>query len=370
MLPIALFACDKQTPEPTESESKSETVTQKPKATEEVAVGTPIDLLGNEDKIKIIGRYQSTLTGIACDFTASGIEFCGVMKGKVYVDVRCHSLTYFTVFVDGVRQNKRHEVKGGRNAVTLAVANFGETEGEHTVRILKQTESKFSLAEFRRITLDGELVAPPENKDLYIEFIGDSLSCGLGNLATPSTSSASTAKHEDGTYAYPFLTAEALGADYSIISQSGIGVADSWGDDIIDYYTKLSYSRDKDTLYDFSARIPDMVVINLGTNDYHLNEKFPEREVASRMKEETKELIKLIREKYGAEMPIIWAYDLVGNCMHDTVKEAIDELGGEGSGIYILKLTKNTGGGDGHPTKSGHVKAAEELTNFILSLGK
>ena len=56
--------------------------------------------------------------------------------------------------------------------------------------------------------------------------------------------------------------------------------------------------------------------------------------------------------------------------MYDTVKEAIDELGGEEAGIYTLKLTKNTGGGDGHPTKSGHVKAAEELTNFILSLGK
>ena len=217
MLPIALFAYNSQVPEPTESANESEEATQKPTATEEVIVGTPIDLLGNEDKIKIIGRYQTTASGIASDFTASGIEFRGVMKGKVYVDIRCHDLTFFTVFVDGVRQSKRYEVKAGRNATTLTVANFGETSGEHTIRVLKQTESKFSLAEFRRITIDGELSAPPENNELYIEFIGDSLTCGLGNLATPTTSSASTARYEDGTYGYAFLTAEALGADYSII---------------------------------------------------------------------------------------------------------------------------------------------------------
>lgn len=367
MLPLALFACNSQSNEPTESESESAKPTEKPTATEEVIIGTPIDLLGNEDKIKIIGRYQATVTGIALDHTASGIEFSGVMKGKVYVDIRCHAQTYFTVFVDGKRQSDRYEVKAGRKATSLCVADLGEIESEHTVRVLKQTESQYSLAEFRRITLDGELTSPPAEKDFYLEFIGDSLTCAMGNLANSSVASASGARYEDGTQGYAFLTAEKLNADYSIISQSGIGVADSWGDDIVDYYTKLTYSRDKDTPYDF-GRVPDMVVINLGTNDYHLNNKFPERDIAARMKDETKAFIELVRESYGEDMPIIWAYDLVGSCMYDTVKQAIDELGGESAGIYTCKLTTNTSGGDGHPNRAGHIKAAEELTNFILSI--
>ena len=60
MLPIALFACNSQVPEPTESANESEEATQKPTATEEVIVGTPIDILGNEDKIKIIPRLSNT----------------------------------------------------------------------------------------------------------------------------------------------------------------------------------------------------------------------------------------------------------------------------------------------------------------------
>lgn len=365
LMPLALFGCNGGG-EPTDTEVPTRAPTEKPKETEEKIMGTPISLKENIDKLKLHGRYTVTDSGIACDFVASGIEFTGVMKGEVYLEIKSSAEAYFTVYVDGYRRAKRYEVGGGRFAENIKIADFGDSEAEHTVKVLKQTESRYAISEFRTLTVQGELSAPPAYRDTYIEFIGDSLTCGMGNLGDNSiVSNAQTAKYEDGTHSYGFLAAEALGADHSIISQSGIGIAGSWFDPIGDYYTRLSYSRDRETAYGFE-RVPDLVVINLGTNDYYLNkDKDPAICTPEQVQQKTVELIELVRSSYGEQVPIVWAYDFVGECRYDAVKAAIDSLGGEEASIYTCKLPQNRGGAQWHPDKSGHSAAAEVLEDFI-----
>lgn len=319
--------------------------------------------------IKTLGRTTLLDTGIACDHSASGIEFNIAAEGDVSLNLYVQKkkelcdYTYLTVYIDGVRQEERFAVKEGYSKIVIASFDM---LSEHNIRVVNQTESNYTLTEIESISFTGELLEPPLEKDLYIEFIGDSLTCGMGNIGTNSSPNPQTSIWEDATLGYAYMVAEELDADYSIVSQSGIGIAGSWFDPLFDYYTKASYSRDKETEFDFSARTPDVIVINLGTNDYYLNkDKDPNMCKPAEVQQKTEEFIKLVRESYGAEVPIIWAHGLVGTFLYDNIKGAIDTLGGEAAGIYMCELPKNTGGAQWHPDVNGHKAAGEALLPAI-----
>jgi hypothetical protein len=58
---------------------------------------------------------------------------------------------------------------------------------------------------------------------MRIEFYGDSITCGYGNIAPTSWEDFSTST-EDGMQTYAFLTAEALDAECTVLAKSGIPV--------------------------------------------------------------------------------------------------------------------------------------------------
>ena len=362
-----------------ESEKKTEKDTNKKKPSNNKTEGddvvnddgtTSFNLSYNYRKVKMLGRTSVGDEGIICDHSASGIEFTGVMSGDVYVDLATNTIkngcttTYFTVYIDGERQPERFSVEP--TDTTLRVARFVE-EGEHTIKVVKQTESNYTICLMKAVRFVGTLLTPPSDKDLYIEFIGDSLTCGMGNIGTNSNQSdAQTPKWEDATQSYGYMVAEALNADYSIIAQSGIGIAGGWSNyPMATYYSAHSYTRDKETAQDFS-RVPDVVVINLGTNDHFINkDKSPDECKPEDVERMTKELITLVRQSYDVDVPIIWAQGMVGEFLLDRIYAAIDTLGGEDANIFTCSLPKNTGGAQWHPTVEGHEAAAEALIPVI-----
>jgi lysophospholipase L1-like esterase len=240
--------------------------------------------------------------------------------------------------------------------------------------VVKQTESNYTLLEIKSISLTGTLIDPPAQKELYIEVIGDSLTCGMGNIGENSSPNPQTPIWEDATQSYGYMIAEDLDADYTIISQSGIGIAGSWFDPLFDFYTKASYSRyKKDNNYDednaFYLRTPDIIIINLGTNDYFLNkDKDPNMCKPEEVQKMTEKFIKHVRDCYGKDIPIVWAYGFVGTFLYDNIKGAIDKLGGEEEGIYMIEVPKNTGGAQGHPTVDGHRAAADTLLPLVKEI--
>ena len=370
---------DKMTDKPTEkpTDKPTEKPTEKPEDDKKEEKPLKLDLGENYDMVKAIGRVSYSETGIYCDHSASGIEFTGMMKGNVVLEVETAGVkngcttTYFTVYIDGERQAERLSVEPGPRK--LKVASFDEM-GEHTIKVIKQTESNYTLLEIKSITLEGAIYDPPEDKELYIEFIGDSLTCGMGNIGENSSPNPQTPIWEDATQSYGYMIAEDLDADYSIISQSGIGIAGSWFDPLFDYYTMASYSRYKkdktfDEEYSFFLHTPDIIVINLGTNDYFLNkDKDPTMCKPEEVQKMTEQFIKHVRDCYGKDIPIVWAYGFVGTFLYDNIKGAIDKLGGEEEGIYMIEVPKNTGGAQGHPTVEGHRAAADKLLPLIKEI--
>ena len=382
MLPTALIGCNSGA-EPTEAptEAPTEKPTEKPTEPEEVKEGTTYEILDILDKLKVNGRYSKTDEGLACDNVGSGFEFQGVMKGKVYLSLRCnvspggrsHSTNaYFSVYIDGELQETRHRVTTGRNAVEFEIADLGDTEGEHHIRVVKQTEARYALAEYRTLTVDGTLGEAPAEKELYIEFAGSSLCCGMGNLGWPDmgVNPSQTAEYEDGTQGFAFLAAETLGADCSILGVSGMGLAKTWYPPLTfqDYYTASSYYRDDSVNHDFEAsRKPDLIVLNTGKNDWQLKGNLtpPTEEEFVKAVRDT---YAMLREKYGDEVPIVFAYDYYENHKMELVEPILEELGGEEAGYYACEVTSNRDGGDRHTDLKGHKQAAEKLVEFVENI--
>ena len=325
------------------------------------------------DRLKLLSRAFVTNNGIACDLVASGIEFNAYVEGNLSFTVSCSQDTYFTVYVDGIRLDKRFEAKGGNLDRIIDLGDLGDL-GLRNIRILKQGESNMSVATLKVVEFYGFMASKPDNEDRYVEFIGDSITCGYGNLwtqASPDPSNQSgTTLYQDGTQAFAFLTAQLLRADVSVVSCSGIGVdrgftnQDGNGYRMMDFYKATSYTRSKTELYDFSkARVPDVVVINLGTNDQSLGS------TEAAFKAGVKELIAFIRDSYNCDVPIVWAYGMMADGHYQWVQSVLAEMGGEGAKLYSVELIRNKQGGNGHPSLDAHSIASQQLTGFITGKG-
>ncbi|MFQ8601061.1 MAG: GDSL-type esterase/lipase family protein, partial [Oscillospiraceae bacterium] len=128
------------------------------------------------------------------------------------------------------------------------------------------------MATLESITLAGSFLEAPDQSNLAIEFIGDSLTAGYGNLGKPGDASPGSPLLQDGTQAYAFMAARELGADLSVIAMSGHGLVGGWkaGWNVPKAYPYTNWYRDHEESgkYDF-ARPSDVVVVNLGTNDWN-----------------------------------------------------------------------------------------------------
>ncbi|MHC5087040.1 MAG: GDSL-type esterase/lipase family protein [Planctomycetota bacterium] len=148
-------------------------------------------------------------------------------------------------------------------------AAAGLTDGVHTIRLFKRTETQEKEVAFKGFELDdgSSLVAPPPRPQRRIEYYGDSITSGHSVAATTGDTNEGWGK--DNYYTYAAVTARNLNAEYHCISVSGIGLyVDKWefgGNMQTLYYNKLS---SRSTLWDFSQWTPHIVVINLGQNDY------------------------------------------------------------------------------------------------------
>lgn len=237
---------------------------------------------------------------------------------------------------------------------------------------------KYGYATLHALSLAGTLGEKPAEKNLYLQFIGDSITCGLGNLCGKNEggSCINTANahedsiEEDGTQTYAALAARAMNADYEMLSYSGIGTSYSWGASFFakDLYASAGTCRDASAKFDFStARVPSAVIVNLGTNDAFGYSSAGLTEETHRAA--VKELLLAIRANVGADTPIVWAYGLMGTGKGNVIQAAITELGGESAKYYYFDgLTEQRKGGNGHPTVAGHEVAAQELQTYLESI--
>lgn len=143
--------------------------------------------------------------------------------------------------------------------------------GFHTVTVYKRTEAFYGEAHFQGFEILGT-PAPaklPRPKKRRIEFVGNSITCGYGILDHVKEDAFSITT-EDASMSYASVAARALNAEAYLVCASGRGVYRNFDGEMketmLPYYDKVSPLSD--SRWDFSKWTPDMVLMNLGTNDF------------------------------------------------------------------------------------------------------
>lgn len=149
----------------------------------------------------------------------------------------------------------------------------GLPPGEHVVRLEKQTESQTGGGRFLGFFTDGEPL-PVRRRARQIEFIGDSYTVGYGNTSTTRTCPG-TMVHDttDTQQAFGPILAKRLNADYRVNAYSGFGIVRNYAGGVANsslpaIYPRLRPDDDRNIEAGTGAWRPQLVVINLGTNDF------------------------------------------------------------------------------------------------------
>ena len=354
-------------------------------------VPTEESVFPDSTHVKLIGRTLAENGTLWLAQSASGIEFTfnGThasvdLAGDSSAFGQTDSMARYAVYVNG---KKTVDEMMDNYEKSIEIFTSDETENV-TVKILKLSESAnstFGIKSLNVTSLGG--ISPTPEKDLKIEFIGDSITCAYGVDDEDRNHHFST-KTEDATKSYAFKTAEKLDADYSMVCYSGHGIISGYTDKagkinssslvppVYEQFAKTYGSSgsffDEDTAWDFSAFVPDYIVVNLGTNDDSYTKGKQERidEYISAYVD----FLKMLR-KDNPDSHIIGALGIMGDSLYSAVEKAYDQYTSEtgDTNVSTFRLSVqdvNTNGvaADWHPTEKTHEIAAEELSGYISSL--
>lgn len=346
--------------------------------------------------VKKIGRTALIKAGVKdnreallLSYSGSGIEFeftgksCVIELRRDSMDEENHMARY-GVYVDGEEKVKAL-LKDPTEFVEVVKSDKAET---HVIKLIKLSETSDSSMGIMEIKCDEEatIKATPE-KDLKIEFVGDSITCGYG-VEDPLGKSYMTG-NENCTKAYAYKTAEKLGADYSLVSKSGHGIITGYTTNDVkqekqlmslyynslgDSYGTFAYKKINEIEWDFSQFVPDVIVINLGTNDNSYTKNFDDRKedyIVNYVK-----FLKQIREK-NPDAKIVCVLGVMGQELfpqiQETVKRYTEETGD--SEVYSFKLDVQNANANGyavdyHPVEASHEHAAQQMAEFLEDLLK
>ena len=340
------------------------------------------------DKVRFIGRVMPlentlwmALSGTGAEFSVTGTRVRITLVGDDTWNGVPENQTRVAVYVDD-----RRVADVLLSAPEMVLTAFSSEEREtHVIRVVKLSESAMSTCGIAEIETDGAITST-EPKDKLIEFIGDSITCGYGVDDEDRDHHFATGT-EDVTRAYAYKTAKELGADYSMVSFSGYGIVSGYtatgeksGNQLVpDYYEKFGFSygtykgeyKPQDMAWDFTKHQPDLVVINLGTNDMSYVLDKPER----REEYITGYLafLNTVR-KYNPDARILCVLGLMGEALCSAVEETVERYKAEAKDTRISymgfsdQLPEDGYVADWHPTEKTHTKAAVKLTEEIKSV--
>jgi lysophospholipase L1-like esterase len=197
-----------------------------------------------------------------------------------YIEGRFHG-TGISVALETTTERLRLLVDDAEKAILITPGSTSLTLsglplGDHLVRLEKMTESQSGGARFVGFypTAGGTPLPAPIPAARSIEFIGDSHSVGYGDLSNSRDCSGQQV-HDltDSQRAFGPLLAHRLGADYRVVAYSGFGIVRNYnggsaGQSLPVIYPRLKPDDSADLETDPGDWRPQLIVINLGTNDF------------------------------------------------------------------------------------------------------
>lgn len=329
----------------------------------------------SDPAIQYVGRVSFSKKGVA-RFNFPGTAIMARFEGTS-LRMMCRPRTgFFMAQVDGSTPFKVAFDADCDSVVSIATAL---PKGVHQVRLMYVIEGLFREPEFRGFVLDAgcRLVESPALPERKIEFIGNSITCGYGVESTDGAD-----PYEDATenhfLTYANIVSDSLGAQHTSISRSGIGAYRNYngpGKGSVDcmpwQYGYTLFNR-HDEKWDFSKYQPQLVCINLGTNDFST----PGYDV-SLYEKNYRMFLSTVRSYYPKAKIVLLSGPMLGQTENELEKGALDRIRKdfykEGDReVYRFDFTPQTGslgyGASGHPSKAQQQFMADELLPFLRRL--
>ena len=243
----------------------------KPAANESNSDAPPFTIVGRTEALDPHdpSHLRFSWPGVALGVTFSGTDLTASMRDYPNTFNGTPTNNYYDVVVDG----------GAPTQVSLTTTQQDIplathlTAGTHTVWLTRRTEPTVGSSELFGFHTNsgGKLLPPPAAHNHRIETIGASVETGYG--VEGHNCQGFTPAQQNQDLAWPQLTANMLHADLMNTSYSGKGLLtniDPTSDpvNLMPLMATLTDPRDFQTKWDFSRFTADVVLIDLGGNDW------------------------------------------------------------------------------------------------------
>ncbi|MFD1145552.1 SGNH/GDSL hydrolase family protein [Saccharothrix hoggarensis] len=259
----------------------------------------------------------------------------------------------------------------------------GLTRGEHTVRLVKRSESPWATSTFGGFVAarGGVVLNAPAARQRQVEFIGDSYTAGYGNMsAGRDCTGDEVGRTTNVDRAFGALTARRLGADYQVNAFSGRGMVRNYngiepGTDYRTYYDRALLAVSGDVWRKPAGWRPQLVVVGLGINDFStaLNpgEPWTPESLVAAYKTAYHGFLDELRARYGSDTVIVVSATHMSNttAFADATRQVVAERGDDRVRHWYYD---NTGldylGCHWHPSAHDHQVISERLDAFVATL--
>lgn len=339
----------------------------------------------SEDSVKFLGRHieykdvtylSYTCSAVSFMMTGDRAEAVMVSNGGAYSS---RQQGWVGVMING-ELTERIQLEDGEKSYVLY---DGEMLENAEMTIIKLSENQMASTGIKSITCNAKKIAPAAAKNMTIEFIGDSITCGYGNEALSPSDGMNTAQ-QNGTATYGYYTAQALDADWSMVCISGLGAVSNYTENVgekEDYllledvyeYTdsnfqmRRGYDDESWERWDFDEG-SDIVVINIGTNDYTYTGE--DDDLITEFSDCYADLLEVVREN-NPHAYIVCTSGISGAELFEAIEAAAAEFSEKNNDERVLTMKfdyqneEDGYGGDYHPSVKTHKKAADKLIEFI-----
>lgn len=301
-------------------------------------------------------------------------EHCGNIKDCCNIDDCCKGNIEQCDKSNGI-------IASGDSGAYLNKDLNGNGKYAHQLTITYIGEGYHTRPEFHGFILNNNtfLTSPAPLPSRKIEFIGNSITCGYG-IEAADASAPYTEETANYYFTYAAKTARWLKAQAYVVARSGIGVYRNYNGpktgDAVNMNTEYKYTMlyDDSQLWDFTRFTPDVVCVNLGTNDTST-----EGADSTLLAKGFYNLYKQIRSHYpDAKIIFLSGCMMKGNALK-MAKDAMDStmrlaLSNGDTNVYRLDFETHDGslgyGASWHPSMKQHDVMAKQLTSYLKSITK
>jgi len=348
------------------------------------------EYLSSESYVNMSGRhyYNENDSRMYFYFTASGfkVSFTGTkLEAKLYATGynKSNNEARIVVLVDGETYPE-----GGTTIVLNKAAEATYTlcsdldNKKHTVEVLKRSEATDNTIAITSLTTDGNFETPEADKEKSILVLGASGSTGYGNLAK-NTSVVKNTYNSDGLKAFAYLTARMYDTEIDEINASGWGTKWGWNSqsglaNIPAVLSKVginSTSSIEKVGYEYTRDSYDLVIINLGMNDFNAYLKnLGDDAFATKLEEykaATKAFYNVLLDAYDCPILILHTSNTndkaEGKYNEQVAKEINDSL--ESPRIFSIIIPANGSGtnygANSHANVQTHIWTADRIAEWI-----